>query len=170
MTSVLHRWLRWAAGAVAIVLLSMAARPVWANETSQSEGHEYHRHHVGAFLGAATRAAEGGGHDHGFAGGLDYEYRFSRWVGAGALAEGASGDLRDGVFAGLLFAHPWRELVVMAGPGVEVTSEAAEYMTRFGVAYQFPIARRLTLAPEFNVDLVRREPVYVYGLVLGVGF
>jgi len=132
--------------------------------------HEYHRHHFGAFLGAATRAAEGGGHDHGFAGGLDYEYRFSRWVGAGVLAEGATGDLRDGVFAGLLFAHPWRDLVLAAGPGLEVTSDATEYLTRFGLAYQFPIAPHLTLAPEFSVDLVKREPVYVYGLVLGFGF
>jgi hypothetical protein len=101
---------------------------------------------------------------------MDYEFRFSRWVGVGALVEAASGDLRDAVVAGLIFVHPWKGLLFAAGPGAEISSHGTEYLTRLGLAYQFPIAGRFTIAPNFNVDLVDGEPTYIYGITLGMGF
>ncbi len=32
------------------------------------------------------------------------------------------------------------------------------------------VAERFTIAPNFNVDLVRGDPTYIYGITLGVGF
>ena len=141
-----------------------------AHEHEEHEEHEGHRHHVSLFLGGATTSEEHRNDRHGFVGGLDYEYRFSRWVGVGAVAEGAAGNLRDAVFVGSLFIHPWRGVVLGVGPGVEVTSAGSEYVTRFAIAYQIPLWRRLTIAPDFSVDLVKKEPIFVYGVALGVGF
>jgi hypothetical protein len=152
------------AGLVALLLL-----PAADAAAGDADAHEFHRHHVGLFLGAGSRE-EGGDWEHGFAGGMDYEYRFSKWLGVGFLAEGTAGDLRDGVFAGLVFVHPWKGLLLAAGPGAEVSSHGTEYITRLGVAYQFPIGERFTIAPNFNVDLLRGDPTYIYGIVLGVGF
>jgi len=133
-------------------------------------GHEFHRHHVGVFVGGGCRPGDGGDAACGFAAGVDYEFRFSKWVGLGLDAEVATGDLRDAVIAGLVFVHPWKGLLVVAGPGAEISSHGTEYVTRLGAAYQFPIADRFTLAPTFAVDVVNREPVYIYGITVGIGF
>ena len=137
---------------------------------SDADGHKFHRHHVGVFLGGASRPEDHGSDEHGFAGGMDYEYRFSQWAGVGVLAEAATGDLRDAVVVGLIFVHPWKGLLFAAGPGAEFSSSHTEYLTRLGLAYPFPFAERFTIAPNFNVDLVRGDPTYIYGITLGVGF
>ena len=53
------------------------------------------------------------------------------------------------------------------GAGAEISSHDTEYVTRLGVAYQFPMGNRFTLAPNFNVDLVHGDPTYIYGITLG---
>ena len=143
-----------------------------ATEARASEGdeHEFHRHHVGAFLGAASRPEDDHPDEHGFAGGMEYEYRFAKAAGVGVLAETATGDLRDVVVVGLLFIHPWRGLQIAAGAGAEISSHDTEFVTRLGAAYQFPIGERFTIAPNFNTDLVDGDPTYIYGITFGVGF
>ena len=56
----------------------------------------------------------------------------------------------------------WRPMVA--------TFAGTEYVTRFAVGYQIPLWRRFSIAPDFSVDLVKRQPIYVYGVALGVGF
>ena len=165
--STLRRFARCGAGLGLSALLLIPAAGAKAND---SAGHDFHRHHVGLFLGAASRPEDHGSDEHGFAAGMDYEYRFSQWAGIGVLAEAASGDLRDAVVAGLVFVHPWKGLLFAAGAGAEISSDDSEFVTRLGVAYQFPLGKRFTIAPNFNVDLVRGDPTYIYGIVLGVGF
>jgi hypothetical protein len=131
---------------------------------------EFYRHRVSVFLGGASRPEEHEHTEHGFAGGLEYEFRFSRWVGVGALAEEATGDLRDVVFAGLVYVHPWKGLLFTAGPGAEVSSHGSKFLFRLGTGYEFEIARRFSITPNFNADLVDGEPTYVYGVTFGVGF
>ncbi len=169
--------------ALALLLLFLFAVPsAQANESEHGEengraeghghgshGHEFHRHHLSVFLGGGTRD-EHGETENGFAGGLEYEYRFSKWLGAGLLAEAATGDLRDVVVAGLVYIHPWKGLVLSAGPGGEFNDEDEEYLTRLGVSYQFPVANRFTIAPSFNVDIVDGDPTYIYGFAFGIGF
>lgn len=159
---------RWTHPGVALVVLALVlAGPAAAEEAHE---HGFHRHHVGLFLGAASRPTHEGEREHGFAAGLEYEYRLRRWLGVGGLAEVATGDLRDAVFVGLVHLHPWRGLQLSAGGGVEINREESEGVGRFGVAYQLPLGERWTLAPNLNVDVVEGEPTWVYGLVLGLGF
>jgi hypothetical protein len=162
----LRRLARFLAGLGPSVLLLLTATGAAAGD---ADGREFHRHHVGVFVGGASRP-EDHGTEHGFAGGMDYEYRFSQWVGVGVLAEAATGDLRDVVVAGLVFVHPWKGLLFAAGPGAEISSHGTEFLARLGLAYQFPIWERFTIAPNFNVDLVDGEPTYIYGVTFGIGF
>jgi hypothetical protein len=163
----LQQAVRFAAGIALCAAWLLLAQSAGANGI---EDHEFHRHHVGVFLGGGSRPQPTGDTDHGFAGGVDYEYRFSRWVGVGALVEAASGDLRDAVVAGLVFAHPWKGSLFAVGLGAEISSQSTEFVARLGAAYQFPIGERFTIAPTFSVDLVHAEPTYLYGITLGVGF
>lgn len=173
----MQKMLRAAALVWAISLLSFVPGAA-ADETPETaeeahhghEAHDFHRHHVALLIGGATTSEEHRNDRHGFVGGLDYEYRFSRWAGVGAIAEGAAGNLRDAVFVGSVFLHPWKGLVLGVGPGVEIGSAGTEYLTRFGAAYQIPFWRRFSVAPDFSVDLVKGKPIYVYGVALGIGF
>lgn len=139
-----------------------------ASEGNDGETESHHRHHVALFLG-------GGVHDEdhtesGFVAGLDYEYRLHHLLGAGLLAEVATGDLREVIVVFPLALHPWRGLRIVTAPGIAIPDEGdVEFAMRFGVGYQFPIGH-FTIGPEFNADLIDGEPTYVIGLSFGVGF
>jgi len=150
------------------LLIVGGAAPSLASEEAEDEAHVHHRHHLGFLLGAAV-TSEHGETESGFAFGVDYEYRFHPRVGAGALVEVATGELRDVVVAALMTWHPWRGLKLMAGPGVEIGDDDSEFLVRVGAAYQFKLDRIL-IGPEFDVDIVDGHPVYVAGLAVGIGF
>lgn len=155
---------------VSILLVGVVARTASASESSHTEPHGYHTHHVSALLGAAIRD-EHGAVESGFSLGLDYEYRLRRWVGVGALVEVASGDLREVLVIAPLFLHPWRNLVLAVAPGVEIRSgTSSEFLFRVGAGYRFPIGGNFAIGPEFNIDIVEGHPTYVMGLLLGIGF
>jgi hypothetical protein len=123
---------------------------------------------VAVFLGGAVRDEHET--ESGFAGGVDYEYRFARLVGAGLLVEAATGDLREVLVAVPVFLHPWRGLRFVAAPGAEIPGDGeAEFAMRLGVGYQVPVGR-FTIGPEFNADLIDGTPTYVVGMGFGVGF
>ncbi len=52
----------------------------------------YHRHHIGLFLGNIHEEGEDI-----FSVGLDYEYRFSQYMGIGVLGEYTGKDYREGL-------------------------------------------------------------------------
>ena len=147
-----------------MLLVAFAPRPGLAEE-----GDEFPVHVVEAFLGGATRLA-GGHSESGFAWGAGYEFRFSRWLGTGITVEAVSGELRDVLVVVPLFVHPWRGLRLEVAPGAEFSKEPTEFAIRFGIAYEFGIWRRLSLTPEFNVDLADGEETLVYGLAVGWEF
>jgi hypothetical protein len=130
-------------------------------------GELHHRHHVAVFLGAAVR--DDGDTESGLAGGVEYEYRISRLLGAGVLAEVATGGLRD-VLVGIPVAlYPWRGLRLVAAPGAGIPAEGGtEFALRLGVGDRFPIGR-FAIVPEFNADLIKGTPTYVFGVSFGVG-
>jgi hypothetical protein len=158
--------------AVGLGLSTLLLLPAVGARAGDGDEHEFHRHHVGVFLGAASRPENDHHHsdEHGFAGGIEYEYRFAKAAGVGVLAEAATGDLRDVVVVGLVFIHPWRGLQIAAGAGAEISSHDSEFVTRLGAAYEFEIGERFTISPNFNADLVNGDPTYVYGITFGVGF
>lgn len=140
-----------------------------AAEAGHGEADGHHRHHVAVLLGGAVRD-EHGETESGFALGVDYEYRLHRLLGAGALVEVATGDIRDVVAMVPFFVHPWGGLKLVAAPGVEIRGNGeAEFLFRLGGAYLFPLGD-FSVGPDFAVDIVEGHPTFVFGLVLGTGF
>ena len=168
-------------GKVLSIGFSMAIATLWiaatspgasaseAEEVKHEESHGHHRHHVAALLGAAIRD-EHGVTEGGFAVGVDYEYRLHRLLGAGALVEVATGNIRDVVVMAPIFLHPWGGLKLVVAPGAEIASSGhAEFLLRVGGAYLFPLGD-FSVGPDFVVDIVDGHPTFVAGLAFGVGF
>jgi hypothetical protein len=152
---------------LAAVLMQGFAAALSAEE-EHGEAEVHHRHHVGVFFGGAVRDEEHT--ESGFALGADYQYRFTQLLSAGALAEVATGDLREVLLVAPIYLHPWRGLAFAVGPGAEIPSEGnVKFAMRFGVGYRFPVGQ-FTIRPEFIADLVEGTPTYVIGLSFGVGF
>lgn len=160
---------RFAWQVVALAAVQLGVAPA-ALASDPEEGHEgiHHRHHVAVFLGGAVRDEHET--ESGFAGGVDYEYRFTRLLGAGLLVEVATGGLREVLLAVPVALHPWRGLRFVAAPGAEIPGDGeAEFAMRLGVGYQVPVGR-FTVEPGFNADLIDGTPTYVVGVSFGIGF
>ena len=132
----------------------------------EDHGHEYHKHHVAVFLGNT--------HDYHsedtFTVGVDYEYRFSQYVGLGALVDFAGTKFDITVLGGGLFFHPWNDLRVLAAGGNEHHSGDDEFLVRLGVMYDFFI-NDWSVSPTVNVDLLESgHENWIYGIALGRGF
>jgi hypothetical protein len=150
---------------VAVFLLTMPLQ-VLAAEEKQEEHKEshYHRNHVGLFLGSTHEEGE----DE-ITIGLDYEYRFSQYVGIGVLLEYVGEDDREGVGMVPLFLHPYKGFRWVAAAGVKPKAEETKFIWRLGIGYRFPIGN-WTIAPEFNLDFTEGKTVEVYGVSFGYGF
>ena len=172
--------------AAAVILffgaIGVADEPQHASSDPHGNGHEFHRHHVALFLGATSGILENGHgedpHAHGesekrntdFSIGVDYEYRILKKLGIGALVDYAPGDLRTTVFAAGAFIRPIGSLLVIAAPGFERHEQNRHALFRLGFGYEFDVADRFSLTPNFNIDFVNGRQVYVYGISLGTGF
>lgn len=170
----------------ATILLTGSSVAVAQHSQPSTQGHagthEFHRHHIALFLGATNGVLESGhGEDHGhgteskkrntdFSIGVDYQYRVHRYLGLGALMDYAAGDLRTTVFAAGAFIRPVGGLQILTAPGFESHAGKRHALFRLGFYYEFPFADRFALTPNFNIDFVNGEQVYIYGVAFGVGF
>jgi hypothetical protein len=162
--------IRTLCAALTAVTFALGALPSSAEEGEAEEEVERHRHLVAGFLGAGIRD-EHGVVDSGFVLGLGYEYRIVELLGAGAIVEVAAGNLRDVVLLVPFVLHPWRELGLVAAPGVEFENPGeTRFAMRLGVTYEFPLGSRFRLIPEFNADIVDGDPTFVFGLSFGLPF
>lgn len=142
--------------------------------------HHPHKHHVALFNGATTNL------DHettAYTVGLDYEYRFSKIVGATLLGEyvaASSSEIIAG--AGLLF-HPYKGLKIVTAPmvlfaeessdeehatNIEKDDKQATFAFRFSVAYDFYVGN-FSIGPVINYDLGETNSIN-YGVAVGIGF
>ena len=137
-----------------------------ATEEKHEEHKEshYHRNHVGLFLGNTHEEGE-----NEFTIGLDYEYRFSQYVGIGLLGEYVGKPEREGVILVPLFIHPYKGFRFIAAPGIKPKKDEEKFIWRLGIGYRFPIGN-WTIAPEFNLDFTEGKTVEVYGVSFGYGF
>jgi hypothetical protein len=147
-------------------LTALVAQPVRAagDEAAQGESEEWAeegRNDLGLFLGDTYADGE-----HGFSVGLDYERRLSRRFGIGGVIEYTGSDLRDGIAAVSVNWHPWKELKLLAAPGVEVEREDGSdgFLFRIGAEYGFGIGKGFEIAPALNFDFTSDESSVVYGL------
>jgi len=103
--------------------------------------------------------------------GVEYERRLSPLIGLGAFVEYAGGDI-DALRIGVpVFFHPHAGWVFKLAPGTEIEHGDGQFMMRTGVGYEFEIASKWILIPQFNVDFVdRRGTMLIYGLSLSRQF
>jgi len=152
-----------------------AAGPDGAEEAEESE----HGNMLGVFAGGITRTERG---DSGPALGLSYSRGVWRKWSIGIKVENAAGSVeRDWlILAGFVFEVVDRvDLGFGIGPewvekaelehGEPVVVNEIEPLVRFTIGYAFRLNPRLSVAPEFNVDLGSQVSL-VYGLVLAYGF
>lgn len=151
-----------------LIVAFIFAMPLQALAAEEEHGEHkeshYHRNHVGLFLGNTHEE-----HEDTFTVGLDYEYRFSQYLGIGVLLEYVGEDFREGVGLVPLFIHPYKGFRFIVAPGVKPKKHEEKFLWRVGVGYRFPIGN-WAIAPEFNVDFSEGEEGYVYGVSFGYGF
>jgi hypothetical protein len=157
-------------------LISSAFVPIaFAGEAHKEGPHEFHRHHMALLLGN-TQSEDG---ENGLSVGVDYEYRINRWLGIGGLVEYSAGDFEHLLLIAPLFIHPYKGWLLNVSLGAEVHKEhgdhegekrTRDWIVRTGVAYQFHVGERYSIAPEFNVDFSEHETLLNYGIAFGVGF
>jgi hypothetical protein len=147
----------------------------------------FHRNHLSLFTGGTTESSDGETGTS-FSLGLDYERRLNELIGLGLGGEFVFGGDEREALAGLYFMlHPAGGLVLAAGPGVEfakkghaegeVEAQQEESGTethaglRVGVLYEFEVGHRYSIAPSVYTDFIEgKQPTFVWGLALGVGF
>jgi hypothetical protein len=131
--------------------------------TTHDESHQFHANTIGLFIGVTDE-----GREEAAALGIEYERRINDSFGVGVLAEYASGDLDFWVFAVPFGYHngPWK---LYAAPGVEDGDAGSEFLVRVGAEYAFEIGE-FEIAPQFNLDFVDGEEVWVAGLLIAKGF
>ncbi|WP_057832626.1 hypothetical protein [Colwellia sp. TT2012] len=144
---------------LSIFSLMLAVSPTYASS-------EDHHHFPGVFVGVTSIDGETD-----FSYGLEYEYKFSNFWGAGVVFEKTNDAHHgDGVEVALASAyiHPWKELRLGAGFGQEKVGghhSHKEDLIRISVSYDFHVAG-FGVAPTLAADFVDGE----MATVLGVAF
>jgi hypothetical protein len=139
------------------------AMPALATASSSDE-QEYHRHHLSIFLGGSA------GHHEGFTGGLEYHYRINRWFSVGPSIEVTDAHYTPTLLIAVLNLHPWRDLKLIFGPGVEWLDGASELAVRSGVSWEFRFRDRYSIAPVYHADWSDSNWTHTIGVDFGIGF
>ena len=152
--------------AVFLVMMPVQIRADEAERDHITEKPE-HRHGVELFLGNTHDDGE-----NGFSIGFTYEYRLNELFGIGGLIEYAGNDFREWILAAPFILHPYEGWRFLVAPGIDIEDEDGNnnFLLRVGSAYEFEIAERWSITPEFNVDFVDGDEVFVYGFSFGYGF
>ena len=158
------------------ILFTVAISPVaGAGEVHDEGSHEFHRHHMALLLGNTQSEETSNGPSIG----VDYEYRYNKYLGIGGLVEWAGGDFDHLLLIVPLYIHPHKGWLFSVSLGSEIHKEhegheedkkTRDWIFRTGVAYQFPVGERYTIGPEFNVDFSEHETTIAYGIAFGIGF
>lgn len=86
------------------------------------------------------------------------------------MAEYSGGDINVGGVGVMANFHPWRDLVLVIGPGVEFDSAEHEFFLRSGALYEFKVGP-VYLGPAVIFDTFRdRERALIVGGQVGVKF
>lgn len=123
-------------------------------------------HHLSALVGT-TYTKECG---NAFTLGIDYEYRFSDFLGVGLVAEYASGDLDAYTYLLVADLHITNSFIAQVGPGVEFHSGHKMEVARIGLLYEFEVSG-FTVSPQLHYDYHRNhKSAVVAGLAVGMSF
>lgn len=146
-----------------LLLVASLAAPAALYAEEAEHGEQHHKNHVGVFVGLTHERRE-----NGFALGIDYARRVSGSFSIGAYAERTWGDFNFDIYGVSLVYHVDRWAWAI-GPGIEDSQLGNERLWRLGVGYSFDVGAA-TVTPNFYIDVVDGEQVYVLGIALGRGF
>jgi|GEM_PF-846302 len=165
----------------AVPVVAAAQENQETHPATAAEHHEFHRNHIGVFLGGSTLKEK-----NGFTLGGDYERRFHKHIGAGLQAEHAFGSVKDTVVVFPVFFHPGLTgLRIATGPGFSredeeehgepegvstITKTVTEFLWRVQILYDFEATKRVTITPNLAIDFVNGRQFFVYGVTVGTGF
>lgn len=130
------------------------------------EFNEEERHHLSIITGGSALTGES---ESAFTLGLDYEYRISRLIGVGIVAEQAFGDLDATTLLAVADIHVWRGFAFQVGPGVEFIDNESHFVARLGALYEFEFGEGYTVSPQVHYDFSTEDTI-VFGLAFGVAF
>ncbi len=127
-------------------------------------------HHLSLFMGGTHVLNE----DHtGETFGVDYEYRVSKLLGVGFVAEHAFGEVDSTTLLAVADIHTPLGFILQIGPGVEIFDEDEEgnlFIFRVGGLYEFEFDA-FTVSPQFHVDFAdNADDSLVFGLAIGSHF
>jgi len=154
------------------VMLGCLALVLPGRSAAQETEHEA-AHHLAVFIGGATETKRDKAKDLDIAVGVDYEYRLTPMWGVGGMVEYTGGETERNIVAlALVNWHPWRDLRIVVGPGIEFPEgHENEFVFRIGAGWEFPVGGAFSLTPEFNADFLKEGKItYVYGVAVGIGF
>ena len=140
-------------------------------EGEHGEEHGHHKNHIALFLGSTqAELHHGEREDPQFTLGFDYERRLNNHVVVGGLLDVVLEGHREAILAASLFLHAG-SLKGLIAPGVERVRETGdwEFVTRFGVLWEFRVSPSMTLAPVVQYDVTKEGGTWVLGLGIGKG-
>jgi len=146
----------------------LATNSAWAendDEHSHAESHAFHPNVIGVFAGVTGETRREGS----FTLGLEYHRRFNESFGVGVVAEHVFADHEFNVVA-VPFSWYLGRWKLFAGPGFEKSEHHdREFLARAGVEYAIPVGR-IEISPQFTVDYVDGDSVFVLGFTFGKAF
>ena len=168
------------ATALLFVFGSLSAQEHSAHHETDAHSHHPHKHHVAIFNGATSNLTH---NNTAYTVGFDYEYRFSKLVGATVIGEYISTSSSEIIAgAGLLF-HPYKAFKFVGAPLAIFAEEhneghqpahhedgkkEASFAFRFSAGYDF-YAGNISIGPVVNYDLGKTDAIS-YGVAVGIGF
>jgi hypothetical protein len=151
------------------LLIFTFVAPVFAGESESGSHHGYGHygpHHLSLIVGNTHVR---GGSDN-FTLGLDYEYRLTRLLGVGAVAERAYGSLDATTVLAVADVHFTNALIMQVGPGFEHKGDEDVFVGRIGMLYEFEMDQ-FTLSPQLHWDYHDGEKnTAVAGVAVGFSF
>ena len=150
--------------------------PTEPSEHGERIGAEFKNEFV-VFLGATSETGDATE----FTVGLEYAREMGKHWGVGILADYAGGGLRNYVLAVPFYYYPAGRWKLLAAPGIEVHDGAGRTvhdghpetdedethaLLRLGFAYSFEVSKHYRIEPAVDVDFVKSDRVWVYGVNL----
>jgi len=143
--------------------------------SAEEHGEEhFHKNHVAVFVGS-TEAEEHHGEktDPDFTVGFDYERRFNKLFGAGAMLDFVVEGRREYLVGPLFILHPGMGAKLFAAPCYQSVRESGEdnFVFRSGFGWDFFFGKgKYSVFPSVYYDFAEGQDFLVIGVGFGMGF
>lgn len=144
---------------IIVLLLTFLPVHVWAQDKSDDK--EESKNELSVFIGAASNADATN-----MAIGIDYQYKFNKVFGLGALVDSSTPEIASLLVGPAIFLHAWHFEITLA-PCAEFSGDDVVAVLRAGLAYEVELSK-FSLSPSVYFDTERAgQETFVYGLSFG---